>query len=408
MMPMSLRTFQWVRDPTRPNGRVITKRWKDGATASEIRQWREEVRVAARTPPPLAKTPVDVLGFAADAVTYLDAVRAMPSWADRVRDIGEWIAIFGETPSLAIGSARIRAARDQWLMVGPKRVLEKVKGETPVWVSKPIPLSASTVNHRLRALENFYTVLYPKTDNPVREVPEADEPDVEPRGQTFKLGLEILSCMPDITSPKKGGTHEPGSLSRVRFETMLWTGLPAIQLMRLKPERVDWIAGTVLVPRRKKGKKSRRARRHQERARPLLPHALTALKRFFALGANTRFSSTSLARSVRRAIRAANIKRAKHRRPLISEALTVYELTRHTFGTEVFRASKNLKAVQDLLGHADINQSARYALAAVTEGNATAIRQMAARTRRPYHGKVSPHQTAGRDRTGRKQKRGNA
>src|SRR6185503_16276817 len=200
-----------------------------------------------------------------------------------------------------ITATPIRTARDQWLTIGPKRILERVPGEKSRWVAKPIPLSASTVNHRLRALENFFTVL--GKPNPVRDVPEAEEPDAEPRGHSFALALEILGHMPDRTTPKKNGTHEPGSLSRVRFETMLWTGLPAVQLARLKPELVDWSVGTALVPRREKGKQSRRARRRREHPRPLFPQAQDALKRFFALGANRHFSSTSLARSVRRAIR---------------------------------------------------------------------------------------------------------
>ena len=374
------RTFQRVPDPDRPNGRLVTKRWGHEATETEMVHWREAERVEARKPKPAVEQPVVLTGFAADALTYLEAVRAMPSIRDRARDIGEWIAIFGDTPTADITATPIRTARDQWLTIGPKRILERVPGEKSRWVAKPIPLSASTVNHRLRALENFFTVL--GKPNPVRDVPEAEEPDAEPRGHSFALALEILSFMPDRTTPKKNGTHEPGSLSRVRFEAMLWTGLNAVQLARLKPDvHIDWIAGTYLPPRRKKGKKSRRARRRHERPRPLLPQAITALKPFFALGANRRFSSTSLARSIRRAIRAANVVRATRDQPPIPLTPTVRDLTRHTFGTEVFRASKNLKAVQDLMDHADINQSARYAMAAVAEHTAIAVRQTAARAR---------------------------
>jgi len=397
------RTFQRVPDPARPNGRLVPKRWGRDATVTEMVQWREAQRVEARKPKLVADQPVVLTGFAADAVTYLEAVRAMPSYKDRARDIGEWIAIFGDAPTADITATPIRTARDQWLTVGPKRILECVTGEKPRWIAKPLPLSASTVNHRLRALENFFTVL--GKPNPVRDVPEAEEPDHEPRGHTFALALEILSFMPDRTTPKKNGTHEPGSLSRVRFEAMLWTGLPAVQLARLKPDvHIDWIAGTYLPPRRQKGKKSRRARRRQERPRPLLPQAIAALKRFFALEANRHFSSTSLGRSVRRAIRAANVVRAATDQPLIPLAPTVYAWTRHTFGTEVFRASKNLKAVQDLMGHADINQSARYAMAAVTEHTAIAVRQTAARARRPgavTTGNVSPLKPTRRERSRR-------
>lgn len=398
------RTFQWVLDPEKPAGRIKSKRWKADATIKEMVQWREDTRVEARKPKPAAALPVALTGFMADTATYLDAIRAMASYKDRARDIGEWIAAFANTPTSEITSVMIRACRDRWLTVGPKRMLQKTKpDEKACWVDLAVPLSASTVNHRLRALENLYTVLRPGQTNPVRDVPEADEPDQAPRGQSFALALEILSHMPDVTTPKKGGTHERGSLSRVRFEAMLWTGLPAVQLAGLRPDLVDWVSGTVLVPRRNKGKKSRRARRRQEQRRPLLPQAVAALKRLFALGANRPFSSTSLGRSMRRAIRTANVARAAQQLPAIPETITVYDLTRHTFGTEAMRASKNLKAVQGLMGHADINQTARYAMAAVTEGTALAVQQLAARaratgrTRRPRHltaGEVSPVATS--------------
>lgn len=401
------RTFQWVKDPERPNGRIASKRWKADATLTEMGRWREQQRVDSRKPKPVADAVETLAGFSADAVPYLEAVRSMTSYKDRARDIGEWIAIFGETPSLEIKSSRIRAAREQWLTIGPKRVLVKVKGEKPRWVSTAAPLSASAVNHRLRALENFFTVMYPGKPNPVREVPEANEPEREPRGHSFALSLEILGFMPDRTAPIKGGAHEPGSLSRARFEAMLWTGLPAVQLGKLKPELIDWIAGTMLVPRREKGKKSRRARRRQERPRRLLPQAQEALKRLFALKGNRPFSSTSLGRSMHRAIRAANVVRAEKNLPLIPESVTVYEMTRHTFGTEALRASKNLKAVQDLLGLSDLHQTERYSLAAVDEQSVIAINQLAAHarnqatSRRLTAGKVSPHKWSGQLRTPR-------
>jgi hypothetical protein len=51
-------------------------------------------------------------------------------------------------------------------------------------------------------------VLYGDAPNPVRDVPEANEPDPQPKGQTFALAYEILSFMPDTTTPKKGGAVE--------------------------------------------------------------------------------------------------------------------------------------------------------------------------------------------------------
>jgi site-specific recombinase XerC len=272
------------------------------------------------------------------------------------------------------------------------------------------------VNHRLRALENLYTVLDGKSAyNPVREVDEAEPPNVAPRGQSFALAYEILACMPDVTTPKKGGAVEKGSLSRVRFEAMLVTGFPAKQLGMLQPDHVNWDVPSVLPPKRLKGRRSRRARsQRQVKPRQLMPAAVPVLRRFFALEANKKFSSTSLARSVRRAIRAANTARAQRQLPLIPETLRLYDLTRHTFGTEVFRLTKNLLLVKDLMGHGDIEQSERYAMAAIQEHQIASVTELSAvahaarlAARRPaprggkVPGKVSPPRASGRVRTPR-------
>ncbi len=103
----------------------------------------------------------------------------------------------------------------------------------------------------------------------------------------------------------------------------------------------------MLPPKRLKGRRSRRARARQVKPRQLMPAAVPVRRRFFAMAANKPFPSSSLRRSVKRAIRA-NTERAHHQLPPIPETLRLYDLMRHTFGTEVFRFTKNLKLVMDL------------------------------------------------------------
>jgi integrase len=412
------RAFVWVPWPGYPEGRVRSKRFTRTSsyepTVSEAVHWREAQRVDARRRK--ADDPVPIgEGFLADADRYLEIVQTMPGIADRRRHIRQWAELFGERPTAEIKPHEIRAQRDRWLTVGPKRVLVKPPGEKARWEVRAVPLAAGSVNLRLRALENLFTVLYGKhAYNPVREVDEADGPDVAPKGQSFGLAYEILAFMPDVTTPKKGETHEKGSLSRVRFEAMLVTGLPAKQLAMLEPVHVQWDVPSVVPPKRLKGKRARRARaRKPAKPRQLMPDAVPVLRRFFTMGANKTFSSTSLARSVRRAIRAANQVRAQRGLAPIPERLRVYDLTRHTFGTEVYRLTKNLKLVQDLMGHADINQSARYAQAAIQEHQVASVVELSgvARAARlaavpgKVGGKVSPLKAALSDRTGRQRAR---
>lgn len=393
--PFGYRAVQWVPDPARPQGKTKGKRFKPGTPLDTMKRWRDEQRGLARRIPPTVSTGAGRTsvfgtsslrsdGFAADALTYLQAVKAMPTYANRIRDLSHWIALFGDRPRSTITPAEIRIARDAWLTVGPKRVQAKDETGMRVWIDVATPLAGSTVNQRLRALENLFTVLDGKHAwNPVRDVPEADEAALAPRGQSFALGLEILSCMPDISEAAKGALRERGSFSRARFATMLWTGLPPCQLAGLRPEHVDWPAATIVPPRRAKGRSTRRAsRRRLEPPRPLLPQALDALRHLFALGANRAFSTQSLARTVRRAISVANGIRATKGLPPIPATCRVYDLTRHTFGSEIYRATKNLDTVQHLMGHANSSMSARYAKAAIDEGLIMAMQQLEAHATR--------------------------
>jgi integrase len=365
------RVFQWVPWPGYPKGRVRSKCFPAPATIRDMQAWQDDRRVEARARRNDAVPAVVGAGFLADADRYLDAIVTMPTWKERKKHILEWVALFGERDRATITSTEVRAQRDRWLTVGPKRIYVKGQG----WIAKPIPLSPHSVNLRLRALENLYTVLDGQdAPNPIDEVPEAEEAAPAPKGQTFALAYEILSFMPDVTTPAKGGAVEKGSLSRIRFETMLMTGLTPRQLGALRPEHVNWSAGTLLAPKRLKGRRSRRQRAGRTRkARQLMPNALRILKRFFAMQANRAFSTSSLRQSVNRAKAAANLVRARKRLPLIPAAITPYELLRHTFGTEVYRSSQNLLLVKDLMGHADIKQSERYAMAAIQEHQVAAV-----------------------------------
>jgi site-specific recombinase XerD len=413
------RAIQWVPDPRYPKGRFVSRSYKAGTSLDEMKRWREEQRVLARrrstdqdtNAPPVGR------GFLADAEYYLEVVKALRSWQERRREMRAWAAYFGEQETATITSTQIHAARDQWLTSGPKRVQERQANGLIAWVEKPLPLAPQSVNLRLRALENFFTVLYPQRPNPVRAVPECIPPDPEPRGETFSLALEVLSFMPDVTRPEKGGAVEPGSKSRVRFEVMLLTGLAASQVGRLTPEHIDWTIPAFIAPRRQKGRLGHHRQRGRQRVnppRPLLPEAVPVLRRLFALGANTPFKSASMTRSIKRAITAANVVRSKRKLPLIPTTLRIYDLTRHTFGTELFRATKNLEHVRHLLGHSDSGMSQRYAMAAIREDLLVGITELGRRVRQarprrrsgvkgPY--KVSLPTRSGRVRNGQQKVR---
>jgi len=359
------RAWIWVPWPGYPKGRNRAKRFPKTATLATMLTWREqELARAKQLVASGQRAPVVAAdGFLADADRYLEARRAMAQFGERKRHLELWATLFGNRPALGIKSFEIAAQRDAWITVGPKWVYEKKQR-----VLKPLPLSASEVCLRLRALENFFTVMYPREPNPVREV--AEPVDLRPsvaRGQTFAIAREVLSYMPNITAAIKGGSPEEGSLSRIRYEAMLMTGLTHSQIGRLQPSDVNWDAPSVLAPLRAKGRTSRRSRPKARTPRPLMPAALPVLRELFRLAANKPFSRSSLYRTVKRALRAANVQRAKDGRDPIDPTLRPYDLTRHTIGTEVYRASKDRSMVQTFLGHSDIKMSAVYAEAAIRD-----------------------------------------
>jgi integrase len=367
--------------PGYPSGRLHTRRFSRSATAAEMQQWQEARRVEARARSTEKAAAVAVpvgSGFIADADRYLETVQTMPQYQERCRHIRLWAALFGERPSTSIEPWEIRAQRERWLTVGPRRQAVYTKDQPTKWIDVAKPLGPQEVNLRLRALENLWTTLWPGKPNPVREVPECDTPPPQPRGQSFAICYEILDHMPDVTSPKKGEVAEAGSLSRVRFEAMFMTGLTHSQIGRLKPSDVDRTVPSVTPSRRLKGRAQGRRQRPRKapKARRLLASALPVLDKLFALGGNKPFSRQSLKRTVRRALTAANLERAAKKLPRIDPKLRVLDLTRHTFGTEVQRLSRDLKTTQGLMGHSSIEQTAIYAAAAISEQTIATVKAL--------------------------------
>lgn len=245
-------------------GREYSQRFPPDAKPEDMDAWERHTRADAerrRLPEPARGT------FAADAALYLQAVAALTTFTERKRDIGLWVSEFGSRPRATIRPVEIRAVRDRWLTQGPKLVQRwednPVLGRKErVWVPMPGPLSASTVNHRLRALENLYTVLDGlHAPNPVRQVPEADEPDAAPRALPLPLVRAILAAM-------------PASKSAARHHVLAWAGVPASTLNRMDASMIEWDATPPVYwrPGRRKGKGTRGQRV------PLTPDGLAAFE----------------------------------------------------------------------------------------------------------------------------------
>jgi integrase len=316
-------------------GPPVEQRFSLDTPVAKVLAWRDD-ELRRRRDLKVAEDP-EAGYFDFDAKKYLAAVRAMSEYAQRERDINIWCARFKGRRRDSIQPLDIRTARDEWLTVGPKLVQRRVRGERQ-WVPVPAPLSASTVNKRLRALENLYTVLDGrKAYNPVREVPEPQEPDAAPRGLSYAVVEALLELMPK-------------SQTRARLRVMAYTGLAQVEMAGLTRGDVDLEAGTVLVRRRRKGRGGKMA---PPALHPLSTDAVEAFREFARENCWGAFSVSSMWAFFQRAARAAGY-----------TGLRPYDL-RHSYGTAVFRSTGDLAATQGMLRQRSGVTTLRYVAAAV-------------------------------------------
>lgn len=318
-------------------GPPIEKRFPLDTPLEKVKEWRDD-ELQRRRDLKKAGTPVSG-SFAADAKVYLAAVTAMPEYQQRVRDIELWCARFGERPRHGIAAVEIRTARDQWLTVGPRLVQRRLPGAArATWVEVEKPLSASTVNKRLRALENLWTVLDGrKAPNPVREVPEPQEPDSAPRGLSYTVIERILGPM----AP---------SQTRARLRVMAYTGLAQVEIGGLSPSDLDLQRGAVVVRRRRKGRNGKMA---PPALHPLTRDGIAAFKEFVHHACWGTFSVSSMWKRFQAAA-----SRAGYR------GLRPYDL-RHSYATAIFHATGDLDATRGMLRQASTVTARRYAAAAI-------------------------------------------
>lgn len=310
-----------------------------------------ELRVAAKHRPPAGP-------FEQDARKYLrlSSIKALATSAERVKQIEEWIAVFGPKRRRSITPLMIEAQRDRWLAEG---------------------YAGASVNKRLRALSNLWTKLDGRrAPNPVLEVSECEETPPMPRGLPYDVIEAILNAVPEIHEGKtKAGALTTGkgiprpSQTKARLRVIAYTGLSHSQLKNLKPGDVDLDAGTILVLARKKGRKAQRA--HQQPLPEVLPltsdHAIDAMRRFIELNCWGNFSNSSMWKSFRRACNRLGLK-----------GLKPYDF-RHSFLSLVYEETKDLRVTGKFGGHRSRRTTERYTLAAVAPHVAEAAAKVRAR-----------------------------
>jgi integrase len=342
-IPQGYQAFVKVR------GRFLSKSFPPQTNLTVMKRWREEQRVRARLGAALLTAGATLR---VDVAEYLEQVQTMPDLRNRRDDLARWVAVFGpDRIRKSITAGEIRKQLETWRAEG---------------------YAGNTLNHRRGALMHLWTVLDGKTaPNPARETPRYPDESLEapPRALSAAACDLILASM----AP---------SQTRARLELLRWAGWPPATIARLQPEDIRWDDAVRLRPRRKgKGAKGVWL--------PLLPQAWDALREFKRLGCWGTFSTSSArtrfrkaARRARRTLARAYAERTIDRaaaRQLRAELLNVTPyMLRHSFGTLVAGTTKDDRAVQTLLQHADIRQTHRYTEATADPRAAAALERVAA------------------------------
>lgn len=244
----------------------------------------------------------------------------------------------------------------------------------------------NTIKHRLRAIRALYRVLDGEDAyNPTDKMKPVRRNKTEPRGLPIALVEFILEQLAD--RHRNGGVDQVNR-SKVLLRVMATTGLPHIQIERLWLSDIDLSRGMLRMRPRRKGKGS------DGRWVSLIPPAVDALRAFVGAGlVGWSFSRNGLWNVWRRAVRRAT--REAMRLAEETGDMTKLELVqvippnsrpydlRHSFLTEAYRISGDLKATAYKAGHASLQTTVQYTLGAGAERDTTLTDQMAAQWGKP-------------------------
>lgn len=310
------------RISVRVHGRLYQRRFKPSTPQAVVEEAMNRLGRAWRA----GRLTVTAGTFGADVRRYLDQYFGQrPGREERERHLNLWIGALGaDIWRVSITREDVSRVLHGWRASG---------------------LSPDTCNKRRAALQAFYTTLDGKSGvNPVRDVPKFRPAALEPRGLSFPDIARVFAKMAKCRT-------------RARLKVMAYTGARPIQVRRIKPE--DWNAAeqTLLLRSTDKGQGTKPHRV------PLTSHAQAALKEFAQTEAWGTFASAPMGRMWKAAAEAAGIQ--GNVRP--------YDL-RHSFGTELYRSTGDLRITKELMGHSTLAMTERYTLGAIPDRERAAIK----------------------------------
>lgn len=330
--------------------------WRE-TQLDELEAARRALRRSRTAMDPLASSrglPAITTTLREDIETYLTQ-KLRPTLHPDTRDQFErWLRTaaageLGRYPRDMISGAMWASLLAQWERSGIPMTPGVSKRERTL---PPGPLAVDTVHKIRTCFIGFYDVMDAGLElpNPARAIPRREKDwTPEPRGIPMALAHRILDHV-------TGGRP---SRTAARLTLVCVLGLRPVEIMRIKPT-TDW-------HRKERTLAVRTAKGGKNRTLPLNDRAVAALELLARLDAWGKFSSAPAARLFHQAVEAAGLQHLEPVRP--------YDL-RHTFGTEAYRVTKDIKATAAAMGHKNLSQTERYVEASVSENVAQLFEAM--------------------------------
>lgn len=236
-----------------------------------------------------------------------------------------------------------RSGLDNWLQLDPRAVsrFQATLGR---------PLAVTTAQRRLSSLRSFLKFLKQRGQGPAMDLPSTGgfrKPKILPKALPLEA-LEKLLAVPDLATPK-------GLRDRAMLELIYGAGLRVSEACELAMEEIDLDAGALRVT----------GKRGKTRYVPLPGQTIEWLRRYLESG-----RSTLLRRPLRHVFvsdRGLAMRRTTFGQRLqamaakadLPEHVSPHTL-RHTYAVHLLKGGADLRAVQELLGHASLASTQVY------------------------------------------------
>jgi len=244
-------------------------------------------------------------------------------------------------------------------------------------------LATSTITNHVNYLNSIFAYAVKRSLVATNPVAYADKPRA-PRADPdikFLTVEELEAVLRAVADDHLGDTDH------ALVVTAAMTGLRQGELVALRWKDVDWTAGVVRVRRNyTRGEEGTPKSRRSSRAVPMADRVAAALEQHFQRSAYTRdddrvfchpqsgnpYDAAKIRERFYDALDTAKLSHLRER----EDPITFHSL-RHTFGTQMAAAGAPIRAIQEWMGHADIQTTMIYADYAPDPSNGRAWAQRA-------------------------------